>query len=99
MPLDLFAAAIVEKNKLASSEPHIILAKIILPDSTILRICRNNENILWNGHWWVAFPFDIDTLGEQKAEELPRIVLKVGNASRVMSYYLEQGEGGVVIRR
>jgi phage-related protein len=95
MPLDLFAAAIVEKNKLASSQPHIILAQITLPSGTILRVCRNNENIAWNGYTWVAFPFDIDTLGEQKAEELPSVNLRVGNASQVMSYYLEQGDGGV----
>jgi phage-related protein len=99
MPLDIYAAAILEKNKLSSSEPHIALVQITLTRGSsagfVLRLCLNNENITWNGYTWVAFPFEIDTFGEQKAEELPKVILRVGNASRVISYYLERSEGGI----
>lgn len=102
MPLDLFTAAILEKNKLASSEPHIALTQITFATGEfagkILRLCLNNENVVWpssGGHTYIGFPFDIDTLGQQKAGELPRVTLRVGNASRVMSYYIERGNGGI----
>ena len=95
MPLTLNAVSILEKNRLSSDGNFLVMLEIALPSGTVLRLVRNNENITWNGSTWVAFPFEIDTLGEQKAEELPRVVVKVGNVNRVMQYYLEIGIGGV----
>lgn len=93
--LSLSSAAIVEKNKLASDGAWLVLLKITLPDATIIRLVRNNENIVWDGETWVAFPFEIDDMGEQRAGEIPQVTVRVGNATRAIQAYLEAGSGGI----
>lgn len=43
LPLNL----IVEKNKLDSSEPWVMLLKITLPDSSVLRLANNTEDVIF----------------------------------------------------
>jgi lambda family phage minor tail protein L len=93
--LPLSSAAIIEKNKLESDGVWILLLEITLVDGTILRVCRNTEDIEWNGETWVAFPFELDIVGETSKGEVPQVVVKVSNVTRQIQYYLEQGEGGV----
>ncbi len=41
--------AIIEKNKLESDAPWILLFEIILSETEIIRLCRNTENIIFDG--------------------------------------------------
>lgn len=92
--LDLSAAAILEKNKLASAGAWLILLKIVLSDSTVIRICKNNVNITWDSQTWIAFPFDLDDKTEEAGEH-SILNINIGNASRVMNTYMEQYSGMV----
>jgi lambda family phage minor tail protein L len=69
--------------------------KVTASHDLVMRIVRNNEDIVWNGHTWVGFPFDLDEVTENSDGELPQLTLKVSNVSRVVQQYLEQTNGGV----
>ena len=47
MALDISALAKIEKNKLATTSLWAVLMKITLPDTTVIRVCSNNEDIIW----------------------------------------------------
>lgn len=46
MPKNLPANIIIEKNKLQTKAAWLICLKITLPDGTIIRLVRNNENVV-----------------------------------------------------
>jgi len=94
MTLTLSAAAIVEKNTLASSGTWIVLLAVTLSDGTVVRICRNNKDVIWNSHTWTAFPFELDDLSEE-AGEPSLLQVRVSNVTRALMVYLE-GESGLV---
>jgi lambda family phage minor tail protein L len=93
--LSLSSAAIIEKNKLSTNTNWIILLEIQLTDGQVIRVCRNTENVLWGGEEWVAFPFTIDDISEQSAGEEPQLTVSVGNQTRAIQSYIEDGNGGV----
>jgi len=93
--LPLSTAAIFEKNRLASSGAWILLCQITLTDGTVIRVCQNDEDVIWNGEQWVAFPFEIDVIGFERKGEIPRAVAKVSNVTRAIEGYLQSGGGGV----
>lgn len=66
--------------------------KIVISTPYVAETITGAAKVAW---LWVAFPFDLDDLSEQSKNEVPRVVMKVGNASRAIMYYLEQGAGGV----
>ena len=92
--LPLSAAAILEKNALANTGAWIILLEVVIGAST-LRFCYNNEDITWNGQSWIAFPFDIENVGEDSQGEFPAVQVRVGNVTRAVQYYVEQAGGAV----
>lgn len=93
--LELSSIAKLEKNKLISDGAWIILLEICVRDDLILRLCRNTEDIQYNGHTWVAFPFEIDDISHNGEGSLPRYDLKVSNVTRALEGYLEEVDGGV----
>lgn len=87
------AAAILEKNKLASDAPFLILLEInhaLLPEP--VRLVRNNEKTVWNGNTWEAFPFDFDNITEEGAT-IPSLGLKISNAGGIIQTYIQQYNG------
>jgi len=97
MSLSISAAAYLEKNKLASTGAWIVLLEITLPSPStdVIRLARNNEDITWDGENWVGFPFEIDEIGESNKGEIPQVVVRVGNVTRVIQAYLEEAGGGI----
>jgi len=98
MPSTLSLAAYIEKAKLAGDGAWIVLAEITLPDSTVLRVCRNTVNVTWpssGGDEYAAFPFDLEEINDQSKSEVPRVALRVSNVSRVVQAYLDAADGGV----
>ena len=90
MPLPLSSIAIQEKNKLATDGLFLLALEITIPGvGTPVRVVRNNENITWRGETWVAFPFELDEIGEESKGEVPRVELRVSNVSRSMESYLQ----------
>ena len=93
--LDLSSAAIIEKNKLSSDGAWIILAEIYVAPGVILRLCRNTDDIEWNGETWVAFPFELEAPRQSGSGEVPNFTVKVSNVTRTVEGYIEQAGGGV----
>lgn len=99
MPLTISAAATIEKNKLCSDGAWLVLLEIALPGQTI-HLVRNNENIIWRGIEWAAFPFDIDDIEENTKGEVQSLNVKVSNVTRTIQAYLEPSGGatGTVVK-
>lgn len=95
MALSISAAAILEKNKLNGDGAFLILLEIVLDAQTTLYFVRNNEDIVWNGRTWTAFPFDLDDETEDSRGEIPTLKVKVSNVTRTIQYYVESTNGGV----
>jgi len=94
--LSLSAAAIVEKNSISTDGVFLVLLEIVLTTpATTLRLVRNTDDITWRGNTWSAFPFDLDDVSEDGKGELPSVTIRVSNVTRIIQYYLEQGNGGV----
>ena len=89
MPLSLSSIAIEEKNKLATDSVFLICLEIEIPglDETV-RVVRNNEDLIWKGETWVAFPFEIDEIGDVSKGEVPQVNVRVSNVSRALEAYL-----------
>lgn len=93
--LTLSNVAILEKNKLASDGAWIILAEINVAPGLILRLCRNTEDIIWNGETWTAFPFELEAPRQSASGEIPNFTIKVSNVTRTVEGYIEEAGGGV----
>lgn len=86
-------AAILEKNKLASDMPFLILLKINhrdLPEPIYL--ARNNEDVVWGGHTWTRFPLTLSAVTTD-GTTLPTVKLTVSNCGGVIQSYLQQFGG------
>lgn len=95
------SAAIAEKNKIASDAPWIILLEIQLDGDTV-RLCSNNEDLIWDSEVWQAFPFQLDALAETGKGEIPAVTVKVSNITGEIQQALESADGAngtpVIIR-
>ena len=97
MALDLSAAAILEKNKLYSDAPWLVLLELSLEGTTI-RVVRNTENVTWpsvGGDVYTAFPFELEEIGETSRGEMPKFAIRISNVSRVMQSYFEASGGAI----
>lgn len=95
MPLDLSSIAKLEKNRLESDGAFVILLEIVVDEDTVIRVCRNTEDIAWDGKVWTAFPFNLDAPKTSGYGELPRFSVHVSNIQRAVEAYLEKADGGV----
>ena len=92
--ITLSDAAKLEKNKLSSDGVWLILVELDF-DSTTYRICKNTEDIVWNGSTWVAFPFELDAKTDSSKGEIPSVQIKISNVNRIMQSYAEQADGAI----
>jgi len=92
---NLPANLIIEKNKLASPNPWVVLLEITLTDSTVLRFARNTEDVTFEGHTFTAFPFEIEPTSQDTHGEIPTVTLRVSNVTRLLQQYLDELDGGV----
>lgn len=88
----LSTAALIEKNKLATDSAWLILLEVTI-GATTLKLVANNEDILWNGDTWQAFPFELDTVGETGKGEIPAITVKVSNVTGEVQRLIESNDG------
>lgn len=96
MSLNLPPALIAQKNLLSSDDPVLALLQIEMDIlGSPLRLVANEVDITWDGQTWIAFPFEIDNIGEPAKGELPSVNLRVSNVSRAIQGYVELADGGV----
>ena len=93
--LTISDAAKLEKNRLDDSGVWLLLLELRFSSDTTIRICKNNENINWNGYEWVAFPFEIDNVQDTTKGSIPTVQLRVSNVDRIMQSYAEQYDGAI----
>ena len=93
--LSLSAVAKAENNNLNSDGVFVILMELNLPmkDVDPIRVCRNTEDIEWNGHTWQAFPFELGKVSEDKSGSIPSFEIRIDNTSQALTYYVEASNG------
>jgi phage-related protein len=96
MALNISTNAIREKNKTASDGVFLLLLEIYNDAiSQPIRIVWNNENIVWNGHTYFCYPFELGDLNESNKNELPNVSLTVVDIERLLLNELDAFGGGV----
>jgi len=86
-------AATLQKNKLASDAPFLILVEVIcksLPEPIYL--VRNTEKITWRGVDWIQFPLEIDSSSED-GKTIPSLNIKISNCGGIVQQYIQQYNG------
>lgn len=85
--------ATLEKNKLSSDAPFLMLFKISaegLEDD--IRLARNTEDITWDRKTWTAFPIDVEAYDED-GKTLPALNLKISSGGGIITTYLQKFNG------
>lgn len=102
MSYPLPSGLIAFKNAMENNDPALLVVKLEM-DNLVepVRVVSNDENIAWEDpdtstiEDWVAFPFEIDDIGEPGRGELPQVVLRVSNVTRAVQGYIDEVDGGV----
>jgi phage-related protein len=98
MARHLTVASAIDKNKIDSMNAWVVLAKIVVRDEfdqevETLRVCKNNENITYQGEEYVAAEFDLDF--ESAANEEPQMKFSAQDPTGVIRSRMEDYNGGV----
>jgi len=96
MPLSISSAAILEKNKLASSDPWLLLVEIAYPLQPSIRVVCNTENLAtWNGYTWYAVPFALGDQEESREANSSNVSLTLVDIERRLIPTIDTYGGGV----
>ena len=86
-------AAILEKNKLASDAPFLLLLKIRHADlPEVIYLARNTEDVTWAGRVWTRFRLNVSSVVTD-GTTLPSVKLTVSNCGGIIQSYLQQYGG------
>lgn len=88
----LSASLIVEKNKLASGNPWILLLRVTLDDATVLRLAAYPEDVVFATETYNAFPMTIEPIGESGDGNIGSLRVNVANVNRLISSYVENAD-------
>jgi len=89
------ANLILEKNRLSTTGVWVLLLDITLPDTSVIRLARNTEDVVFGGNTYTAFPFEIDANKSNAQGQIPSVALRVSNVTRSLQPYIEQYNGAV----
>lgn len=96
MPIELSPLAYIEKNKLSSTGAWLIMLEIYITQlQDYIRVCSNNEDIVWNGSTWLAYPFEMDEISESSKGEITQFAIKVSNINGEVGSYIDDADGAV----
>lgn len=97
MPRSLPANVILEKNKIETPHPWLVLLTIELndTDSTVFRLANNTEDVEFRGHTFQRFPFEIEVQKFSTSGEIPTVTIRVSNVTKLLQPYIEEHEGGI----
>lgn len=91
--LNLPLALRIEKNKLISTAPWILLVDVELPDSSHIRIAKNTEDVTFVGNAYSAFSFDLDANKSSNKGEVQSVTLSVANPGQALTPFVEEYSG------
>lgn len=87
------SAAIMEKNRLSSDKPFLMLVEATHKAlNQPIRLVRNNEDITWNGHTWTRFPLKLDSVTTD-GKTLPTCKLSVSSCGGLIMNYVKRNSG------
>lgn len=89
---------VLEKNKIASSAPWLLLLDLILPNGAHFRFVRNTEDVTFLGNTYTALPFEVDAISEESKGQIPNVVLRIANVGRILQGFIEETNGAVGAR-
>lgn len=88
--MTLADSLLIEKNKLSTTLPWLVMLVVSLHGGTTLRIVNNTDDVEFDGETYTAFPFFLDYYNVQSNKgEIPVLQLKVSNVTRVFQAYVE----------
>lgn len=91
--LDFSYIARLEKNKLSTDMPFLVLLKLHHEQlAEDLYFVRNRENVTWNGKSWIAYPINLEPY-EEDGKTLPAINLKLSSGGGLVTTYIQQCRG------
>lgn len=99
MARHLSVATVIEKNKLSSGTAFIILLDLRIVDPNTrdvvetLYIAANTENVVFDGHTYLAANFDLDV--SQKQNQTPEVTLTARDPTQMIQSRLEAYAGGI----
>jgi len=91
--------SVIEKNKLFSDTPYLLLLEISVLDpetkalEEVLRVCQNNEDFEFNGQVYAAANFMIDIRSE--VGEMPTLQLSINDTTGAFHTQIEPYDGGL----
>lgn len=91
--LNLPLALRLEKNKLISTAPWLILIMLTLPDASVVRLVRNTEDVTFGGNLFTAFAFEMGDTRSGGDGRIQGVTLKVANPGRALQPYMEAHDG------
>lgn len=99
MSTSLSIATVIEKNRLSSDVPFLLLidVEVVDPESgvvvTVLHIARNPEDIVYAGNTYEKGTFDVSF--STTSGEVPQVTLSVNDYTQALQFYMEGFGGGV----
>lgn len=96
MPRSLSAAALLEKNLIASDVPYVILLAIATGSSQwgTIRLTSHPTEVVYGGNVYTPFPIQIADSPMNLNGETPEVTLTVANASGIIGQLLDETAGG-----
>ena len=85
--MSLNLTTIKDLNALDGEGVILVALEIFIPDTPVVRIVSNNENVVFRGEEFIAFPFNVGEITTAKAET-PKFQVQVDNTSRAMQSYI-----------
>lgn len=86
--------ATIAKNSLSVSYPFLIFFTVEHKDlDETIRLVQNNENVLYNGNLFTAFPVELDVLSQDDGKTLPSVSLKVSNIQQIIQHEIQKYNG------
>ncbi len=83
----------VAKNQLNGDQPWLVLLDITLPDESHIRLVSNADDVVYGGHIYTAFAFQLGELKSPGDGRITGISVQVANPERSLQPYLEDYDG------
>ncbi len=91
--LTLPSALRLEKNKLAATQPWVLLLELTLPDTTVQRLAQNTEDVTYGAQTWTAFSFKMGEQGQSGDGKIQSVTIQLANTARALTPYIEAQSG------
>lgn len=91
------AGFLTEIRKQQQTTPFVWLWKLVADTTTIATttfyLARYTEAVTWGGITWRPWPIEISAFDQSGSTDIPTMTLTLDNSTRILSRYLEIGQG------